>query len=147
MGLVDVGLLLQPIHFHAESGFRDSGLALLRQVELSLLLKTRARVTLVEGLVLGPFLGELLGEAEFQQNWAGQTSGLLVLRAGRRRVRNLTQLECLVEAVELLKDEFVVAVVLGACGLGLRVCDRMAAALPPAPSSSPDSCEGCAAAG
>ena len=125
MGLVDVGLLLQPIHFHAESGFRDSGLVLLRQVELSLLLKTRARVTLVEGLVLGPFLGELLGEAEFQQNGAGQTSGLLVLRAGRRRVRNLTQLEC----------------------LRLRVCDRMAAALPPAPSSSPDSCEGCAAAG
>ena len=35
---------------------------------------------------------------------------------------NLTPLECLVEAVELRKDEFAVAVVLGACGLRLRVC-------------------------
>ena len=47
---------------------------------------------------------------------------LLVLRAGRRRVGNLTPLECLVEAVELRKDEFAVAGVLGACRLRLRVC-------------------------
>jgi hypothetical protein len=105
VGLVDVGLLLQPIHFHAESGFRDSGLALLRQVELSLLLKTRARVTLVEGLVLGPFLGELLGEMTLRPNRPG-SSLLLVLRAGRLRGGNLTQLECLVETVELREDLF-----------------------------------------
>ncbi len=41
-GLGVVGLLLQPIHFNTESGFRDSGLVLLRQVELTLLLKTCA---------------------------------------------------------------------------------------------------------
>ncbi len=40
----------------------------------------------------------------------------------RRQGENLTPLECLVEAVELQKDEFSVAVVLGACGLRLRVC-------------------------
>ena len=45
-----VGLLLQPIHFYTESGVRDRGLVLLRQVELALLLKTRARVALAEGL-------------------------------------------------------------------------------------------------
>ena len=43
-GLVIVCLLLQTIRFHAESGFRNSVLVLLRQVELSMLLKTRARV-------------------------------------------------------------------------------------------------------
>jgi hypothetical protein len=48
---------------------------------------------------------------------------LLVLRAGRCRVGNLTPLECLVEVVELRKNEFAVAVVLGACGLRLLVCD------------------------
>ena len=42
-------------------------------------------------------------------------SGLLVLRAGRRRVGNLNPLECPVEEVELLKKEFAVAVFLGAC--------------------------------
>ena len=47
--------------------------------------------------------------------------------SGRRRGGNLTLLECLVDAVELRKDEFAVAVVLGACGLRLRF------ALPPAP--------------
>jgi hypothetical protein len=77
-------LLLQPIHFHTASGFRDRGLVLLRQVELELLLKTRARVTLAEGLVLGPFLGELLGETVLQRNGPGP-SGLLVLRVGRHR--------------------------------------------------------------
>ena len=50
---------------------------LLRQVELVMLLKTRARVSLVEGLVLGPFLGELLGWAE----WAA--TSLVVLGDGR----------------------------------------------------------------
>jgi hypothetical protein len=55
--------------------------------------------------VLGPFLGELLGEAALRRNGA-EPSGLLVLRAGRRRVGNLTPLECLVEVVELRKKEF-----------------------------------------
>ena len=40
----------------AERGVRDRGLVLLRQVELALLFKTRARVALAEGLVLGPFV-------------------------------------------------------------------------------------------
>ena len=88
-GLGVVGLLLQPIHFHAKSGFRDRGLVLLRQVELALLLKTRARGALAEGLVLGPFLGELLGETALRRNGPGR-SGLMVLRAGRRRGGNLT---------------------------------------------------------
>ena len=35
---------------------------LLRQVELALLLKTRASVMLAQGPELGPLLGELLGE-------------------------------------------------------------------------------------
>ena len=130
-------MLLQPIHFYAESGFRDSGLVLLRQVELALLLKTRAHVALAEGLVLGPFLGELLGETALRRNSAGQSG--LVLRAGRRRGGNLTPLECLVEAVELRKDEFAVAVVLGACGLRLRVCARL--------RSRVAACACCAAAG
>ena len=95
---------------------------LLRQVELALLLKTRASVVLTQGLELGPVLGELLREAALRRNGAGPTSGLLVLRARRRRVGNLTPLECLVEALELRKDEFAVAVVLGACELRLRVC-------------------------
>ena len=82
-GLGIVGLLLQPIHFYAESGVRDRGLVLLRQVELALLLKTRARVALAEGLVLGPFLGELLGETALRRNGPGPSG--LVLRAGRRR--------------------------------------------------------------
>jgi len=89
---------------NTESGVRDRGLVLLRQVELALLLKTSARVALAEGLVLGPFLGELLGETALRRNWAGPSG--LVLRAGRRRGGNLTPLECLVEAVELRKDEF-----------------------------------------
>ena len=93
---------------------------LLRQVELKLLLKTRAITVLVEGLVLGPFLGELLGETVLRRNGPGP-SGLLVLRAGRRRGGNLTPCECLVDTVELWEDEFAVAVVLGACGLRLQV--------------------------
>jgi hypothetical protein len=98
---------------------------LLRQVELALLLKTRASVVVTQGLELGPVLGDLLRKAALRRNGAGPTSGLLVLRAGRRRVGNLTPLECLMEAVELWKDEFAVAVVLGACGLRLRVCARI----------------------
>jgi hypothetical protein len=87
-----------------------------------LLLKTRTSIVLTQGLELGPVLGELMREAVLRWNGAGPTSGLLVLRTGRRRVGNLTPLECLLEAVELRKDEFAVAVVLGACGLRLRVC-------------------------
>ena len=70
-------------------------------------------------------LGELLSGAALRRNGPGPTSGQLVLRAGRRRVGNLTPLEYLAEAVELRKDEFAVAVVLGACGLRLRVCARI----------------------
>ncbi len=95
---------------------------LLRQVELALLLITRGSVELTQGLELGPVLGELLREAALRWNGAGPTSGLLVLRAVRRRVGNLTPLECLVQAVELRKDELAVAFVLGVCGLRLRVC-------------------------
>jgi len=95
----------------------------LRQVELTLLLKTCASIVLTQGLELGPVLGELLCDVALRQNGAGQTSGLLVLRAGRLRVGNLTPVECLVEMVELRKDEFAVAIVLGVCGLRLRVCN------------------------
>ncbi len=90
---------------------------LLRQVELALLFKTPALVAMAEGLVLGPFLGELLGETALRQNGPGP-SGLVL--AGRHRGGYLTLLESLV--VELQKDEFALAVVLGACGLRLRVC-------------------------
>ncbi len=69
-------------------------------------------------------------------------SGLLVLRAGRLLVGNLTLLECLVEEVELWKDKFAMAVVLGACGLRLRVCNCIAASMQPAPNGD----VGCAAA-
>jgi hypothetical protein len=48
-----------------------------------LLLKTRAHEALAEGLVLGPFLGELLGEMTVRLNGPGPSG--LVLRAGRRR--------------------------------------------------------------
>jgi hypothetical protein len=97
---------------------------LLRQVELELLLKTRASagVVLTQGLELGPVLGELLRDVALRRNGAGPTSGQLVLRAGRRLMGNLTPLVCIVEAVELRKDDFAVAVVLGACGLRLQVC-------------------------
>jgi hypothetical protein len=97
---------------------------LLRQVELALLLKTRASVVLTQGLELGPLLGELLRETALRRNGA-RPSGLLVLRAGRRRGGNLTPLKRLVEAVELRKNEFAIAVVLKACVLRLRVCARV----------------------
>jgi hypothetical protein len=93
-------------------------------VELALLLKTRASVVLAKRLELGPLLCELLRETALRRNGA-EPSGLLVLRAGRRQVGNPTPLECLMEAVELRKNEFAVAVVLCACGLRLRVCARV----------------------
>jgi hypothetical protein len=83
---------------------------LLRQVELALLLKTRASVVLTQGLGLGPLLGELLRETALRRNGAGP-SGLLVLGAGRRPGGKLTPLECLVQVVELRKNEFAGAVV------------------------------------
>jgi hypothetical protein len=95
-GLGVVGLLLQSVHLNSESGFRDRGLVLLGEMELALLLKTRAGVALTQGLELGPVLAQLLRETALRRNWAGP-SGQLVLRAGRRR--NLTPLEYLVEAV------------------------------------------------
>jgi hypothetical protein len=61
---------------------------LLKQVELSMLLKTRARAALTEGLVMGPFLGELLGETSLRRPGP---SGL-GLRAGRHRGGNLLRL-------------------------------------------------------
>ena len=49
----------------------DRGLVFLGEVKLALLLKTRARIALAEGLALGPFLGELLGETALRRNgWA-----------------------------------------------------------------------------
>jgi hypothetical protein len=123
-GLGVVGLLLQSVHLNAKGGFRDRGLVLLRQVEMALLLKTRASIVLTQSFELGPLLGELLGETALRGNAAGPR-GLLVLRAGRRRVGNLTPLECLVEAVELRKNEFAAAVVLGACVRRLQVCARV----------------------
>ena len=110
-------------------------------MEQTLLLKTRASVVLKQGLEFGPVLGELLHGSTSLLNGSGPTSGLLVLRAGRLWVGNLTLLECLVEEVELWKDEFAMAVVLGACGLRLRVCNCIAA-MQPAPNSD----TGCAAA-
>jgi hypothetical protein len=115
---------------------------LLRQVELALLLKTRAILVLTQGLELGPVLGELLREVTLRRNGTGPTSGQLVLRDGRRRVGNLTLIECLVEAVELRKDEFAVAVVWGACGLRLRVC----ACICSSDAACTDGGAGCAAA-
>ena len=50
MGLGIVGLLLQPIHLHTQSRVWDSGLVLLRQVELVMLLKMRANLVLTSGL-------------------------------------------------------------------------------------------------
>ena len=50
----------------------------------------------------------------------GSACALVVLRLRIQRV-----LECLMEAVELRKKEFAVAVVLGACVLRLRVCARV----------------------
>ncbi len=97
---------------------------LLGEMELALLLKTPASLVLTQGLELGPLLGKLQRETALRRKGAGP-SRLLVLRAVKRRGGNLTPLECLVEAVELRKNEFVVAVVLGGCGLRLRVCARV----------------------
>ena len=123
-GLGVVGLLLQSVHLNATSGFRDRGLVLLGEMELALLLKTPASLVLTQGLELGPLLGKLQRETALRRKGAGP-SRLLVLRAVKRRGGNLTPLECLVEAVELRKNEFVVAVVLAGCGLRLRVCARV----------------------
>jgi hypothetical protein len=61
-------LLAPPIHsFPHESGIRDRGRVLLRHVELALLLKTRANVSLTQGLELGPVLAELLRETPLRQ--------------------------------------------------------------------------------
>ena len=57
----------------------------LRQVELALLLKTRASVVLTKNLELGPVLGGLLREESLRRNGAGPTRGLLVLRADAGR--------------------------------------------------------------
>ncbi len=104
-----------------QSGVWDIVPVLLKQVELVLLLKTCAIVVLTHQLELGPLLGELLCETVLRQNGAG-LSGLLVLRAGRQQVGNLTLLECLMGVVELREKEFAVAAVFGAYGLRLPVC-------------------------
>jgi uncharacterized ParB-like nuclease family protein len=66
----------------------------------------------------------LLRDTALRRNGCGLV-GRLVLRAGRRRGGHLTPLECLVEAVELRKKAFAVAVFLGGCVLRLRVCARV----------------------
>jgi hypothetical protein len=68
--------------------------------------------------------------------------GLPVLGAGGYRWENLTPLERLVEAVELRKRVFTVAVVLGANVLRLRVCARLGNSA----AAGADGCGGCAAA-
>ena len=62
-------MLLQSVHLNVKSGFQNRGLVLLRQVELALLLKTRASVVLTQGLELGPVSAELLREAALPRNW------------------------------------------------------------------------------
>jgi hypothetical protein len=75
--------LAPPIRsFQREEWIR--GLVLRGEIELALLLKTRASVVLMQDLELGPVLAQLLRETALRRNWAGP-SGLLVLRAGRRR--------------------------------------------------------------
>jgi hypothetical protein len=113
-------------------------------VELALLLKTRASEVLTQGLELGPVLStELLRESVLRLNGAGPTSGLLVLRAGRQRVGNLTPLECLVEAAEGRVCSGCCLGSLLAEAAGLRCnATAFAAALPPAPDFS----AGCTAA-
>jgi hypothetical protein len=111
-------------------------------MELALLLKSRAGVALTQDLELGPVLAQLLRETALRRNWAGP-SGLLVLRAGRRQEGNLTPLECLMEPVELRKNDVAVAVVLGACVLRLRVCARVGSSS----AACADGGAGCSAAG
>jgi hypothetical protein len=86
-------------------------------------------------------LGELRRETALRRNGAG-LRGLLVLRAGRHRGGNLTPLQCLMEAVELWKKEFAVAVVLGVC-VRLWVCARAVTSA----AACADGGAGCAAAG
>jgi hypothetical protein len=97
----------------SERGVLFCCLAAVRQVELTLPLKTRDGVGLTQGLELGPVLAQLLSETALRRNGGGPI-GLLVLRAGRRRGVILTPLECLVEGVELRKNQSAGAVVLGA---------------------------------
>jgi hypothetical protein len=92
----------------------------LGEVKLALLLEAHAGIALTQGLAGGPVLGQLQRETLLCGNGGGPI-GLLVLTAGRRRKGDLAALEGLVEAVELRKDQFAVAVVLGACVLRLRV--------------------------
>jgi hypothetical protein len=49
-GLCVVGLLLHHIHLHSKSGVCDSGLVLLGEVKLVMLLEPRAGVVLMQGL-------------------------------------------------------------------------------------------------
>ena len=91
---------------------------------------------------LGPVLAQLLSETALRRNGGGPI-GLLVLRAGRRRGVILTPLECLVEGVELRKNQSAGAVVLGACVLRLRVFARICSSA----AACADGCGGCTAAG
>ncbi len=109
----------QSVHLNAKSGFRDSGLVLLRQMELALLLKTRASVVVTQGLELGPLL---------RRRCDGM--GLGLVGCWSWELHDAGGGPDLVEAVELRKNEFAVAVVLGAWVLRLRVCACIAAALP-----------------
>jgi hypothetical protein len=89
-------------------------------VELALLLEARAGIALAQGLELGPVLDELLGETPLCGKGVGPI-GLLVLTAKRRRggkPDSSCMRVCLVEAVELRKNHFAGAVVLGDCARG-----------------------------
>ncbi len=92
---------------------------LLGEMELVMLLKTCANVAPMQDFELGPVLCQLLHETALRQNGAGP-SGLLVLRAGRSHRGNLTLLECLVELVELCKNDFPWSL-----GTEAAVCDRI----------------------
>ena len=129
-GLCRCQLALQDIHFHTKSGVLDSGFVLLGYVYHALLLVPRASVPLTQGLELGPVRGELLRETPLRRDGA-RRSLLLVLGTGRRRKSILPPLVCLMEAVELRKDEGARTGVLGARGRRWRwrhgVCRRAAA--------------------
>ena len=115
---------------------------LLRQVQHTLLLEPRAGVPLTQGLELRPVCDELLRETPLR--WDGaRRSRLQVLGSRRRRKSILPPLVCLMEAVELRKDEGARPVSWARAVGGGGGAPALAAALPPAP----DGCAGWSATG